>query len=84
MDTGTGTLKPRFYCVNGVIINLNEVEEFNTKVTRKGESNLIVKYKSGNTTSIKVDMETWGSEEIDPHKYMNRLLANILNALRAS
>lgn len=78
------TSKPCFYCINGVIINLNEIEEFNTKVTRKGESNLIVKYKSGNTTSIKVDMETWGGGEIDPHKYINRLLANILNATRAS
>ena len=78
------TSKPHFYCVNGVIINLNEVEEFNTKVTRKGEGNLIVKYKGGNITSIPVDMETWDTEEIDPHKYINRLLANILNALRAS
>lgn len=78
------TSKPRFYCVNGVIINLNEVEEFNTKVTRKGEGNLIVKYKSGNITSIPVDMEIWGTEEIDPRKYINRLLANILDTLRAS
>lgn len=81
---GVGTSKPRFYCVNGVIINLNEVEEFNTKVTRKEESYLIVKYKSGNITNIKVNMETWDNEEIDPHKYMNRFLTNILNALRAS
>jgi hypothetical protein len=77
------TSKPHFYYVNGVIINLNEVEEFNTRVTRKGECYLIVKYKSGNTTNIPVDMETWDTEKIDPHKYMSRFLTNILDVLRA-